>query len=86
MITPEILTKEQKKISLILEKNCDYLFKLYQNPSGYSQDVHGQVKNKISFNLNKMNSLRQYTKMLLNLLTISLNSNCMKIKLIYSSI
>jgi len=42
-MTPEILTAEQRKIALLLQKNCDYHFKLYQNPSGFSQDVHGQV-------------------------------------------
>jgi len=44
VMTPEILSLEQRKISLLLEKNCDYFFKLYPNPSGFSQDVHGQLE------------------------------------------
>lgn len=43
MLTKELLSREQNKLALIFEKNCDYMFRVYQNPSGYSQDVHGQV-------------------------------------------
>jgi hypothetical protein len=43
------LIKEQEVVALLLKKSCDYHFEVYQNPAGYSADVHGQVRKDFNF-------------------------------------
>ena len=54
-ITRDILTPNDYMLFNLIRKNADYEIDLYQNPSGFSKDISGQVRYLI--NLDDVNEI-----------------------------